>query len=344
MTLNKIDPNFNGYIEYKSLDNKVISVFYLEQGIVRTKYVINEPSSIASRSTSSTSQNCQTVCTPVYSTICVSAPERGDGGEICTLKQTGQNCKLVCTDTNPDPNNPNPGGTDPSQQTYPTVKIKEFITKVFKPCDNFKENTVLGQKFESEISLLLNGDSGVAFICFTEKMLQFLSTNSEASKISICIDETARQANYSPVTKKIGFRDEFNIDSRNIFHELFHAVQDRIYPNGIAQYGTQGLAEIEFETFLFIDLVSNLGSVPGSAVYDTDGKYNQFLSGLTTDNNGNRNLYNAKNYFNSDSPTSQSYNTFKEKFKQRYTDYNKPSTNLGPAALKYFLNNFNCYL
>jgi hypothetical protein len=344
MTLNSIDHNFNGYIEYKSLDNQVLAVFYLEQGKVRTKYSVDDKPTIAQRGVNSTSLSCQTVCTPVYGTICVTAPERGDGGEVCTLKVVGQSCKQVCTGTDPNPEYPNPGGQDPGQQTYPIAKVKDFIAKIFEPCDDFKENTVLGQKFESEVSALLNGDLGVPFICFTEKMLQFLTPNNTVSKIPICIDVNARQATYNPVTKKVGFRDEFNIDARNIFHELFHAVQDKIYPNGIAQYGTVGLAEIEFETFLFIDLLSKLGSNSGSAVHDTDGQYDIFLTGLTTDNNGNRNLFNAKNYFNNDSPTSQSYNTFKAKFKQKYPDYNSPNSNLGPLAIKHFFNSFNCYL
>ncbi|MEN5231907.1 hypothetical protein [Sphingobacterium faecium] len=344
MTLNSIDHNFNGYIEYKSLDNQVLAVFYLEQGKVRTKYSVDDQPTIAQRGANSTSLTCQTVCTPVYGTICVTAPERGDGGEICTLKVVGQSCKQVCTGTDPNPEYPNPGGQAPGQQTYPTAKVKDFIVKVFEPCDDFKENTALGQKFESEMTDLLSGNSGESFVCFTEKMLEFLSTNDAGLKISLCLNATANQATYNPITKKLGFKDEINIDSRNIFHELFHAVQDRIYPNGISQYLSVGKAEIEFETHLFIDLVGRLVSNPPIALYDTEDNYKNFLNGLTTDNNGNRNLYNARNYFNSDSPISQSYNTYKAKFKERYSAYNSPNSNLAPLAITHFLNNFNCYL
>ena len=38
MTLNDIDKEFSGYIEYRTLKNEVTSVFYMERGILRKRY------------------------------------------------------------------------------------------------------------------------------------------------------------------------------------------------------------------------------------------------------------------------------------------------------------------
>lgn len=346
MTLNNLDTEFSGYIEYRTLRNEVTSVFYIERSVLRKRYSIKS-TGVSMRSVASRSQTCRTECTPIYQMVCVSAPERGDGGEVCTQKYVGENCVQVCTEDPIDPENPNPGGQTPNQPGYPITQMKQLISNVFIPCPEMAEGTEARVTLENELMDLLSGNSGESYACFTEKMLQYLSNQASTSgtKLSLCLDAGVPQAGYNPVTKALSFNNNLNIRSTNIFHEIFHAAQDRIYQNGITQYlGNQGKAEIEFETHLFIDIVGRLSSEPPAALNDTNNEYRNFLNGLTTDNNGNRNLYNAKNYFTDVTGQTQSYVNFKNKFKEKYPSYSTPNYNLGPKAIQYFLNNFNCYL
>jgi len=64
-------------------------------------------------------------------------------------------------------------------------------------------------------------------------------------------------ASYSPVNKTMYFRSDDDINGENIKEELFHAMQDAFYSNGIAQYSTNGKVNIEFEAKLFKDIAKD---------------------------------------------------------------------------------------
>lgn len=113
---------------------------------------------------------------------------------------------------------------------------------------------------------------------------------------------------------------------------------------------TNGRVEIEFETQLFIDLVGRIGYEIPQAGSSTN--YRAFLDGLVIDNNGNRNLFHAKNYFSDFVASSSQYIAFKQEFRLSKPQYNPEALNppqpynnltINPSAIKYFLENTNCY-
>lgn len=346
MTLNELDTEFSGYIEYRTLKNEVTSVFYLERGILRRRYSPQATENMVQSYAAKSSQTCTTTCTPVYQTVCVSAPERGDGAEVCETKLIGQNCVETCTTNPDDPENPNPGGQTPNQPSYPTAQVQQFIANIFIPCPDMAAGTETRIKFEHELTDLLSGNYGQPFVCFTEKMLQFLSNQASSSgiKLGLCLDSVnTLAAGYSAATKRLTFNNNYSISSGLLFHELFHACQDRIYQDGISQYQNDlGRPDIEFETALLIDLLGRLGGYTNPEAVKS-AEFKAFLDGLTKDSNNNRNLYNAKNYFADVTGQTSSYVYYKNQFKQD-KGFGMLDNGLAPEAIKYFLNHFNCYL
>lgn len=322
------------------MKGSVLSIEYYEAGKITGRYSISKNNA---RSMNSSSQTCTTVCTPIYGMVCVSVPEHTEG-ETCTQQVVGQNCTQVCNDDDPDPEIPTPGGGGSPNPTYPIAQTQAMINEIFEPCSNFQVGSENYQIFLAEVQQLMDGSSGAPYACFTQKMMSFLAANSSSEKITLCLDVNKHIASYDAGTKALIFNDPSYIDYRLIFHEIIHACQDKIYPGGIGQYGDDpGKTEIEFETHLLIDIVGRiLGMDP---IANHDPTYVTFLNGLTTDNSGNRNLYNAKMYFDGiDVGQSSSYLQYKNAFKQKFDNYATSDFNLAPLTIKYFLNDFDCFL
>ncbi|WP_164108184.1 MULTISPECIES: hypothetical protein [Sphingobacterium] len=362
MTLNTLDKAFVGYIEYKKLNGEVIGLEYYMNVRMIARYSLSRSSKnnkmalanvkssdlITSSSSTGTYQQCTTVCTPIYGQVCTSVPEHSEGGESCVTKVIGQSCNEVCVEVS-NPENPTPGDGTPTPPT-PSPQIVGYINDIFDPCPDMEVGSENHNKFISEVQELV---SRPPFDCFTEKMLQFLASRASSNgKISLCINSNIGGGTYNAGSKSLQFKNIYVINRQIIFHELFHACQDKIYPNGINQYtASNGKVEIEFETHLFIDLVGRIGSeIPTASKSE---EYRGFLNGLTTDNNGNRNLFNANNFFADPTVASNSqYKKYKEEFRQYKSIYNPeamvpslPYNNLNiiPATIQHFLENTNCY-
>ena len=304
----------------------------------------NALSQSAVPTTASITQNCQTICTPIYGLVCVSIPESLEG-EHCSLKVIGQNCEQVCVDVTP-PDHPSPGGGNNNPgPIISAAQLNTYMEQIFEKCTDMQAGSENYDKLIDEVQALL---SHPGYACFTEKMLNFLGSRSGEGKIKLCLDESINGAVYDAQNKSFKFKNNFLIHRQFFIHELIHACQDKIYPNGITQYKMhQGKLEIEFETQLFLDLMENIASEVPVASLSKD--YREFLIGLTTDNADNRNLFNARNYFSS--PTVRSnpeYLKYKEEFRQYKPQYNPNPENyinykIEPLLIKYFLENSNCY-
>lgn len=75
-------------------------------------------------------------------------------------------------------------------------------------------------------------------------------------KLDFCLDSNFNgNAYYSPVLKKIMFKNQDMIKNSIVFdEELFHAFQDKSYPGGTQQYYTNARGNIEFEARLNYDI------------------------------------------------------------------------------------------
>lgn len=358
MHLNRLDKAFFGHIEIKDWDHNVLKVLRVDGGKVTQRYNVYKKGSTAKANSirfRSSSVNCRTECVPKYGMICVSLPERIDGEEECFMREIGQDCVEICEETNdPDPNLPLPeGGTNPNNPSYTYEQVKNRILEIFNPCENMGQNTQSFTKFVNVIQNMLNGEVGTISACFTDKMLSIISGGMSGSKITLCMDASITQAGYIPTANKFVFRDELNIASGNIFHELFHVTQNQVYPGGIAQYHKQaGFGEIEFEIYLLLDIFRKLGGANDFVAIQDDSvkSYQKFLNELVTDVNNNKNLNDVKTYFNnpflanSDQDIDEmGYKHFYQRFTQKHTQYNTYIfLGLHPKTTQRLLNEVNC--
>lgn len=129
ITQDNLPADFSGYLEYRNWEQDVLFVLRVDGGEAVRRYQLRAISSNSIQKYSSldsqtgpngnvaatgATTNCQTVCTPIYQTICVDPPEGPGGGNqspYCTTTQVGENCTQVCDDDeDPSTDPPNPGG------------------------------------------------------------------------------------------------------------------------------------------------------------------------------------------------------------------------------------------
>lgn len=361
MSINNIPEAFSGYLEYKNWEQKVLFVLRVDAGEVVKRYSIGsnylngngsslankmDDSSLEANNNYQATSSCQTVCTPIYQTICVDPMEGFDGPPVCSTQQIGQNCHQVCDGGGSpnDPPNPGGGGGGPSNPNPVSLaETRALINNVFDKCPNFGTNTEANQKFESEMHELLNRDG---FSCMTKSMLTILSNSSGTGKIQLCIANDVTMGTYNAADKSIRFGSVSQILKPTIFHEIFHAVQDKTYQNGIGQYSIMGKPDIEFETHFFIDLVGRVvNEQPISVSLEHINAFKSFLNELVVDNNGNRNLSQAKMFFNDPEVRfNPNYLHYFSKFREKFTIHGGDDKvkNLNPVTIKYLLENTPC--
>lgn len=150
-SLQKLDPNFFGYIEYKNWNGDIVSVLRIENGKAIRRYKITKASkeqalttqrmsigakgkvAVGGVTTSLTVEICQVEWIPIYDTVCEVNDDGNPNDDVlneieCTYQQVGEYAAVVCTTEEiPDPD-PCPwgdcdecpsgdcGGEDPSPQ------------------------------------------------------------------------------------------------------------------------------------------------------------------------------------------------------------------------------------
>ncbi|MBD1433244.1 hypothetical protein H8B06_10430 [Sphingobacterium sp. DN00404] len=123
-TIKKMQSNFSGYMEYRTLENRVTKILRLKDGRVVRKYIPRQ-SVIAKKTTSNpssepivSSRGCHTTCFPIFDYVCDSYVVEEEIIVECINQQVGQDCDTYC-DPDPDPDpNPNPNPTDPEPEYY----------------------------------------------------------------------------------------------------------------------------------------------------------------------------------------------------------------------------------
>lgn len=354
MTLNSIDENFTGYIEYKSIDNKVLQVLYIFEGkLVKINKMQADISLVQNKSSitqNTLTSNCRTVCTPKYGRVCVSMPEYDDG-ESCSTVVIGQDCQTICDSTDPDPEIPTPGGGGSSSGSATGA---EFAAEIFNECSNVSKSSEAYQAVVQNLDYLLNENGGHGgFACYTRAMLNFLKTKTNQNgKINLCLDASKTTATYFSGDKSIKFNGAGAISMYTLFHELFHAAQDQIYVGGITQFNDQahqreGFTSIELEAYVFGDLVSLMTSTETTI---REVSFKTWALPLVKQD-GKINISSAKMFF--EDYNQQKYNLLLEKtnfcsqFPKYCNDVNNTSYNLKKyiplVAIKHFLNESNCF-
>jgi|GEM_PF-1320160 len=344
-----LNEHFNGFVEYRDWDQNPLFLIRVKNGLLYRKFGLN--TGVAGDSMKSpvgamaTAANCTTVCIPVYQVICAGPIEStGAGQEVCSVTQTGQNCVQVCSDS-PNPNDPpfppTPGGSGANDNG----NIQQSFSEIFD-IPNFCQNasaqaSALATAFaEMTNSVWFNRYSR----CMTMKIINAMRTSNPAERIKICIDAGTPQASYRANENTIRFNNAMNITADNLLHELFHALQNKKYLNGIHQYQDPianpqltGYSDIEFEQFFFQDLV-NAATNFNLPTASSTPQYKSFLQGLTQGGN----LNNAKNYISGGNFLAY-FNYLIEFREQRSgSTYDKPHALLTPKALEFLFQDSNC--
>lgn len=123
------------------------------------------------------------------------------------------------------------------------------------------------------------------------------------------------------------------ITGYNFYEELFHAYQDKYYPNGIWGYTGVGRSNIEFEAKVLRDIDCLIREKLGVFAIQQDPSYILWLNELVSDNK----------YPVSYSEISDKYFYFLEIFKAERPEYNSPTDpNLTPQALFDVINKSAC--
>lgn len=350
--LNNVQMNkFSGYLEYKNFDQEVLFVLRLDDGeVIKRHHIIannnrlnHSKMSLTASETGEeglyqhTNSSCQTVCTPIYQTICVDPPEGMGGEPICVTQQIGENCHEVCDGGGGpgDPPNPGGGGETNNPNSVTLTETKALINNVFERCPSMADGTEHYNIFENSMLELMNR----AHVgCYAQYMFTYLS-NPDGSKIILCMDNSIAGAHYNAANKSMKFSSELYLDQFTILHETIHAVQDKVYPGGSGQYGySAGKADIEFETFLFIDMLRRFeGYAPDAFRPDSANLYRSFLNGLIEDN-----LNSAKMYFNNPTVnTAPEYVNYFNLFRAYRTGYGD-GIGLNPMVITHLLNMSPC--
>jgi len=155
---------------------------------------------------------------------------------------------------------------------------------------------------------------------------------TEGAKFNFSVDANAAgYATFDPRNMSITFRTPADIDLNKFGHELFHALQNEILPNGtmsgiLNDPDKTGYSNIEFEARIFDDLNRILaGSGFAGLTGDTNNLYFTFLQDII-DNQISCN-FNATELAN--------YYTLLGYFKQTVASYNKPSLpNMQPTSIQ----------
>lgn len=82
-------------------------------------------------------------------------------------------------------------------------------------------------------------------------------------------------AGYDPSTNVIIFKSISAMSESAVTEELLHAGQNRVYPDGISQYGFKGLPNIEFEVRFFRDLIAYIEDRPITPTTGSDN-FNEY--------------------------------------------------------------------
>lgn len=153
--ISDLSPDFSGYIEYKDLNGDPKQLFRIDAGKITSTKSISEttPNQIKttsenSRSLATAASSCQTVCIPVFQTVCT-GPGGGQGprdkDQICTTRQIGFNCNTICSGG---PVGPPPGGGGGGDtggggtggSSNPDIKNKATDPCLKKTVDNILNN------------------------------------------------------------------------------------------------------------------------------------------------------------------------------------------------------------
>ena len=110
-SIKKLQSNFSGYIEYRTIDNKVTKVLQVKDGRVINR-MAPAPADAANKTAAgrvALTAGCTTICVPVYGEVCETSLEEGVPVITCRNTYMGESCVTVCDpppDPDPDPDPP----------------------------------------------------------------------------------------------------------------------------------------------------------------------------------------------------------------------------------------------
>jgi hypothetical protein len=184
-SIKKLQSNFSGFIEYKTVDNKVTKILQIKSGkIVKiARPAVNNTTGKTNAGGAARTTACYQLCSPIYDEECTTTMEEDIPVITCRTVKVGETCIYWCDDPedpdpDPDPDpepdpDPNPDCSDPSYITETTSAPHDYylvgntvyakVTHYFSnSCNNQTWQTVTDEYQQQETEDYQDGVNAVS--------------------------------------------------------------------------------------------------------------------------------------------------------------------------------------
>jgi hypothetical protein len=270
--INKLDPQYSGYIEYKTWEGERLYILRIDKAKV-TSIINFKKNSSESKNFTTSYESCTLQMIPVFGTSCISVdPESIFGTEECETYLVGHESVYVCVDI-PDYNDPclgnpycdnenptpHPGGGGGSGGSTPAPFVPEVN-------NNFNDSDAIcifnKLKNNSGFTLLLNKFIQSENLNVTFKLADIQGSNGRTRHI-------LGTSNFEILISNEYFISHGGIPiAKTFLHEAFHA---NLYVQAKLWYG--GNLPSNFDTFNINQQLSWITNNPHGSLQDAQHEY-----------------------------------------------------------------------